>query len=65
VIEKGDKNYSAFVPDLPGCIATGRSLDQLRQNMKEAIELHVCGMKEDGDPVPEPTTSVEYIEIAA
>ena len=64
VIEKGNANYSAYVPDLPGCIATGSSLDEVRRLMKEAIEFHIEGMQQDHEPVPEPSTSCEYIEVA-
>ena len=59
-----DSNYSAYVPDLPGCISTGGTLDEVRHNIRAAIELHLEGMREDGEPIPEPTTQVEYAEIA-
>ena len=62
VIEKGAENYSAYVPDLPGCVTTGRTIDEVKRNMQEAIELHLEGMREDGDPVPEPTTVSDYVE---
>ncbi len=62
VIEKGKKNYSAYVPDLPGCISTGRTLIEIKRNIKEAIELHIEGLRNDGDPVPPPTTLFEYID---
>jgi predicted RNase H-like HicB family nuclease len=54
VIEPTGTGYSAYVPDLPGCVGTGRTLDEIERNMREAIELHLEGMVEDGDPVPEP-----------
>jgi predicted RNase H-like HicB family nuclease len=63
IIERGEKNYSAYFPDLPGCIATGRSVEELKQAMREALELHLRGMREDGLPVPEPSL-VEYVEAA-
>jgi len=63
VIERGANNLSAYVPDLPGCISTGRTLDEIEKNIREAIELHLEGMKEDGDPIPEPTTAVSYIDL--
>ena len=63
IIEKGDKNYSAYFPDLPGCIATGDTLDEIKQRMREALELHLRGMREDGLPIPEPSL-VEYVEAA-
>ena len=57
-------NYSAYAPDLPGCIATADTIDEIKQLMKEGIELHLKGMREDGDPIPEPTTLVDYVETA-
>jgi predicted RNase H-like HicB family nuclease len=63
VIEKGRNNYSAYVPDLPGCITTGRTVEEVERNIHEAIELHLEGMAEDGDRIPEPTTSVSYVEL--
>lgn len=65
VIESGPNNLSAYVPDLPGCITTGKSLAEIEQNIREAIELHIEGLIEDGDPVPEPRTSVSYVELMA
>ncbi len=64
IIEKGERNYSAYLPDLPDCIATGTTLDEVKQRMKEAVELHLRGMREDGLPIPEPTSLVEYVEAA-
>ena len=63
VIEKGANNYSAFVPDLPGCVATGGTLEEVRQAVREAIQFHLDGMKEDGLPIPEPTTVCDCVEI--
>lgn len=63
IIEKGDKNYSGYFPDLPGCIATGKTLEELKQRMREALELHLRGMREDGLPIPQPSL-VDYIEAA-
>jgi predicted RNase H-like HicB family nuclease len=63
IIEKGEKNYSAYLLDLPGCIATGKTLDDVKQRMREAVELHLRGMREDGLPIPEPSI-VEYVEAA-
>jgi predicted RNase H-like HicB family nuclease len=65
VIEKGEGNYSAYVPDLPGCIATGNTLEEVKHNMREALVLHIEGMREDGKPVPEPTAEVDHVEVAA
>ena len=63
VIESGPNNLSAYVPDLPGCITTGKTVAEVEHNIREAIELHLEGLMEDGDPIPEPTTSVSYIEL--
>ena len=60
--ERGSTNLSAFVPDLPGCVTTGRTVDEIERNIREAIELHIEGLMEDGDPVPEPSTSVVFVE---
>jgi predicted RNase H-like HicB family nuclease len=64
VIEEAETNYSAYVPDLPGCISTGRSLAEIESNMREAIALHLDGMREDGITPPRPTTHVAELEIA-
>lgn len=63
IIERGERNYSAHFPDLPGCIATAKTIDELKQRMREALELHLRGMREDGLPIPEPSL-VEYVEAA-
>ncbi len=63
VIEKADGNYSAFVPDRPGCVATGRTLEEVEHNMHEAITLHIQGLVEDRLPVPEPTARSEYMAV--
>ncbi len=65
VIEKAEGNYSAYVPDLPGCIATGATLEEVEREIREAVAFHIEGMQEDGLAVPEPTSTVEYIELAA
>ena len=57
--------YSAYAPDLPGCIATGKTLDETRSRMRSAIEFHIRGLREDGDPVPEPSGLAEMVEVAA
>jgi len=64
IIETGQENYSAYLPDLPGCIATGKTIEELKQRMREAIELHLDGMRQDGLPIPEPTTLADYVEAA-
>ena len=65
VIENAGPNFSAYVPDLQGCVATGASIDEVQREIREAIELHLEGMREDGDPIPPPSSSVQYVEIAA
>jgi predicted RNase H-like HicB family nuclease len=65
VIEKAVGNYSAYVPDLPGCVATGNTVEEVESEIREAIEFHIEGLREDGIAVPEPTSKVEYIETAA
>jgi predicted RNase H-like HicB family nuclease len=62
VIEKGPENYSAYVPDLPGCVSTGSTVSDAEENIKEAISFHIDGLKEDGLSVPVPTTICDYIE---
>ena len=64
VIEKGPSNYSAYVPDLPGCVATGKTLAEIENNMREAIEFHIEGMIEDGDPIPEPSSHAIEVEVS-
>jgi predicted RNase H-like HicB family nuclease len=65
VIENAGGNYSAYVPDLPGCVATGDTPAATEQAIREAIEFHLEGMREDGTPIPPPTSRVEYVEVAA
>ena len=65
VIEKAPHNYAAYVPDLPGCITTGRTLEETERNIREAIEFHLEGMREVGEPVPPPTTIVREVETSA
>lgn len=65
VIEKAESNYAAYVPDLPGCVATGATMEEVEQGIREAIEMHVAGLREDGHPVPPPSSAVEYVDIAA
>ena len=65
VIEKAEGNFSAYVPDLPGCIATGSTVAEVETEIREAISFHLEGMREDGMPVPEPSSQVEYIDVAA
>jgi len=62
VIEKADGNYSAYVPDLPGCIATGVTVSEVEAEIREAIRFHIEGLKADGIAIPAPTSIAEYIE---
>jgi len=63
IIEQGDNNYSAHAPDLPGCIATGKTLEAVKANMREAIEMHLQGMLEDQEQLPVPQTTADYLDI--
>lgn len=65
VIEDAGSNYSAYVPDLPGCVATGRTVAEIEFAIREAIMFHLEGLREDGSPVPPPTSRVDYVEVAA
>ena len=65
VIEQTDANYGAYVLDLPGCIATGATVEEVERNIRSAIELHLAGMREDGEPIPAPSSQVEYVDVAA
>ncbi len=64
VIERAERNYSAYVPDLPGCVATGQSVEEVEREIREAIVFHIEGLKEDGLDIPEPATLAEYVETA-
>ena len=63
VIEKAGTNFSAYVPDLPGCVATGDTIDEVQQEIRAAIRFHLDGLREDGLPIPEPTAVCESIEV--
>ncbi len=65
VIEKAGANFSAYVPDLPGCIATGATVEETEALIREAIEFHLEGLRQDGLPVPAATSQVDYVEVAA
>lgn len=64
VMERTGTGYAAYVPDLPGCITTGRSPEEIRANVREAIELHVEGLREEGLPVPEPASEGDYVSVS-
>lgn len=65
VIERAASNYSAYAPDLPGCVATADTFEEAEAEIRVAIEFHLDGLREDGLPIPLPTSKVEYVEIAA
>ncbi|OGT05422.1 MAG: hypothetical protein A2143_00175 [Gallionellales bacterium RBG_16_57_15] len=65
VVEKAGNNFSAYAPDLPGCVATGSSVKEAEQEIQAAIKFHIDGLREDGLPIPAPSSVVEYLEIAA
>ena len=64
VIEKAGENFSGYVPDLPGCIATGATVEETEAELREAIEFHVAGLRQDGAPIPPPSSRVDYVDVA-
>jgi predicted RNase H-like HicB family nuclease len=65
VIETAGSNYSAYVPDLPGCVATGATLEEAERSIREAIKFHLEGLRQDGSSIPQPSSRVDYVEVAA
>jgi len=65
VIEKSEAGFGAYVPDLPGCVAASQTRKKVVKLIQEAIEFHIEGLKEDGQPIPEPTSSIEFVDVAA
>jgi len=65
VIEETGTGFSAYSPDVPGCAATGGSREDVERNMREALAFHLDGLREDGRPVPAPSTSAAYVDVAA
>lgn len=65
VIERAENNLSAYAPDLPGCVATGATIEEVETEMREAIAFHLDGLREDGLPIPVATSRVDYLEVAA
>ena len=65
VIEAAGTTFSAYVPDLPGCVATGVTIEATEQAIRQAIEFHLDGLREDGTPIPRPLSRVDYVEVAA
>ena len=65
VIDKTENNYGAWAPDLPGCVALGDTVEEVERRMRSAIEMHLAGMREDGQPIPQPSVLVNYVDVAA
>jgi predicted RNase H-like HicB family nuclease len=65
VIEKGSKGFGAYVPDLPGCIAAAKTRDEVVRLIQDAMKFHIEGLKQDGEPIPKPALSVEFVEVEA
>ncbi|MEJ2247110.1 MAG: type II toxin-antitoxin system HicB family antitoxin [Acidobacteriota bacterium] len=65
IVEETETGYSAFSPDLPGCVATGKTRDEVEKTMRDAIQFHLDGMREDGDPIPVPHSYSTYCEVPA
>jgi predicted RNase H-like HicB family nuclease len=63
IVEQGDTSYGAYVPDLPGCVAVGETLEEVQRLIREAIAFHIEGLREEGLPVPPPTSLCEYVEL--
>ena len=63
VVEEGETSFGAHVPDLPGCVAVGETRDEVLKLIEEAIEFHLASLKEDGQPIPEPASSIEYVGV--
>ena len=65
IIEEGENSFGAYVPDLPGCVAAAETKEEVLSLIQEAIDFHIEGLREDGQPIPEPSSSVEYVEVKA
>ena len=65
IIEKSETGFGAFVPDLPGCVAVGDTIEETEREIREAIEFHLDGMRQDGLEIPEPSSQVNYVDVAA
>jgi predicted RNase H-like HicB family nuclease len=65
IVEEGENSFGAYVPDLPGCVAVAETKEEVLELIHEAVAFHIEGLREDGQPVPEPSSSIEYIEIRA
>ncbi|MBA4182008.1 MAG: hypothetical protein C0506_15570 [Anaerolinea sp.] len=65
ILERGETSYGAYVPDLPGCVAVAPTIEEVKTLIREAIAIHIEGLREDGDPIPAPSTTVEYVDLAS
>jgi len=65
IVEEGETSFGAYVPDLPGCVAVAETRNEVLCLIEEAIEFHVDGLRQDGQPIPEPSSSIEYVEVRA
>ena len=65
IIEEGTNSFGAYVPDLPGCVAVAETREEVLRLIQEAIDFHLDGLREDGQPIPEPSSSVEYVDVRA
>ncbi len=65
IVEEGETSFGAYVPDLPGCAAVAESKDEVLRLIEEAIEFHIHGLRQDNQPIPEPSSSIEYVEVRA
>jgi len=65
IVEQGSNNYAAYSPDLPGCVATGKTREETLENMRTAMEMHLAGLAEDGAVAPEPSTTAEYVLVSS
>ena len=65
IVEEGESSFGAYVPDLPGCVAVAETRNEVLRLIEEAIEFHVDGLRQDGQPIPEPSSSIEYVEVRA
>jgi len=65
IVEEGETSFGAYVPDLPGCVAVAETRDEVVRLIEEAIEFHLDGLREDHQPIPQPSSSIEYVEIRA
>jgi len=63
VIEKAENNYAAYAPDVPGCVATAQTIEEVKREMKEALEFHFEGLRSDEHPIPQPTSLSDYVEL--